>query len=293
VKPQHSFVAERIAAQHCQELLRRGHEPVDLIPALARLGERFARLLGPAFAALLGGDAPSVSVAAPTELTEPELCDEAGTLAANCLLATAIPGLALLVSVDGLATLRLVDRAFGGRGDANGPMPESFPLSAQLMIERLELLIAQCLGAGLNQADLRVVKRDSRLSELAPFPAGARLAVLKIEIKEGAYPPWKLLIALPASQLSKVLGSGDSAAPREPRPADPAAAPFAELPLPLTATLVDMLVPLSVLAALEPGSIMPVAVARAVPLSIGGAVLARGSIGAQDDRIAIKLSQIA
>ena len=293
MKPQHSFVAERIAAQHCQELLRRGPDPANLIPALGRLGERLARLLGPAFAALLGGDTPSVCVAAPAELTEPELREEAGPLAANCLLATAIPGLALLVSVDGLATLRLVDRAFGGRGDASGPLPESFPLSAQLMIERLELLIAQCLGTALNQGDLRMVKRDSRLAELAPFPAGAKLAVLRIEVKEGAYAPWKLLVALPSAQLAKLLGSSAVAPPRAPRSADPGAAPFAEMPLPLTATLVDMQVPLSLLAALEPGAILPVAVARAVPLSIGGAVLARGTIGAQDDRIAIKLSQIA
>ena len=293
MKPQHSFVAERIAAQHCEELLRREAEPVDLLPALTRLGERFARLLGPAFAALLGGDAPCVSVAVLAELSEPELREEAGSLAANCLLATAIPGLALLVSVDGLATLRLVDRAFGGRGEASGVLPTSFPLSAQLMIERLEQLIAHNLGEALGQGDLRVVKRDSRLAELAPFPAGARLAVLRIEIMEGARAPWKLLIALPAAQLSKLLSSGDAAAPREPSPANPAAAPFAEVPIPLTATLVDMLVPLSVLAALEPGAILPVAVARAVPLSVGGAVLARGTIGAQDDRVAIKLSQIA
>ncbi len=293
MKSHHAFVAERIAAQHCQELLRRPAEPADLIPALARLGDRFARLLGPAFAALLGGDAPSVSVAAPAELTEPELREEAGVLAANCLLATAVPGLALLVSVDGLATLRLVDRAFGGRGDANGPLPEAFPLSAQLMIQRLEELIARSLGEALGQSELRIVKRDSRLAELAPFPAGARLSVLRIEVIDGACKPWKLLIALPATQLSKLLGSGDAAVHREPGPANPAAAPFAEVPLPLTATLVDMQVPLSVLAALEPGAILPVAVARAVPLSIGGAVLARGTIGAQDDRIAIKLSQIA
>lgn len=293
MKQQRAFIAERIAAQHCQELLRRGSEPVDLIPALARLGERFARLLGPAFAALLGSDAPSVAVAAPAELTEPELREEAGALAANCLLATATPGLALLASVDGLATLRLVDRAFGGRGDASGAVPESFPISAQLMIERLEQLLARSLGEALGQSELRVLKRDSRLAELAPFPAGARLAVLRIEVVEGARAPWKLLIALPTSQLSKLLGSGDTPAPREPRPADPAAAPFGDLPLPLSATLVDMKVPLSVLAALEPGSVLPVALVRAVPLSISGTILARGTIGAQDERVAIKLSHIA
>lgn len=293
MKPQHSFIAERIAAQHCPQLLSRRSDPVDLIPALARLGERFARQLAPGFAALLGGDAPSVSVAPPAELSEAELVEATGALAANSLLATAIPGLALLVSVEGLTTLRLVDRAFGGRGEASGPLPEVFPMSSQLMIERLEGLLARNLGEVLGHGELRVLKRDSCLAELTPFPAGARLAVLRFEVREGGGSPFKLLIALPAVQLAKLLGGGQVAAPLEPRAADPAAAPFADLPLPLTATLVDMQVPLSLLAALEPGAVLPVAVARAVPVSVGGAILARGSVGTQDDRIAIKLSQIA
>lgn len=78
-----------------------------------------------------------------------------------------------------------------------------------------------------------------------------------------------------------------------PSAANPAATPFAEMPLPLTATLVEMQVPLSLLATIEPGVVLPVAVARAVPLSIGETVLARGTVGTQDDRVAIKLSQIA
>lgn len=293
MKPQHSFTAERIAAQHCQQLLQCRADPADLVLALSRLGERTARQLAPAFAALLGGDAPNVAVAVPVELSEMDLLETVGPLAANSLLATGVPGVALLVSIEGLTTLRLVDRAFGGRGEASGPLPETFALSAQLMIERLEHLLARSLGGALGQSELRLLKRDSRLAELAPFPAGARLSVLQIEISDNANAPWKLLIALPTVQLPKLLAGGEPAALREPSTADPAAAPFAEMPLPLIATLVDMQVPLSILAALEPGAVLPIAVARAVPLSIGGAVLARGSVGAQDDRIAIKISQIA
>lgn len=289
---QHSFVAERRAAQHCQELLRRGPEPSDLIPALARMGERLGRALAPAFAALLGGDAPTVAVAAPVELTEAELLEEVGPLAANSLLATAVPGVALLASVEGQATLRLVDRAFGGKGEASAALPAAFPLSAELMIQRLEGLIAQCLGEAMGQGELRALRRDSRLSELAPYPAGARLSVLRIEVMEGARNPWKLLIALPFAQLPKLFGNGEPSTPRSAGSADPAAAPFADVPLPISATLVDMRVPLSTLAALEPGAVLPVAVARAVPLSAGGAVLARGTIGSADDRVAVKLTQI-
>lgn len=294
MKPQHSFVAERVAAQHCAELLRRGPEPAELLPALRRLGDKIARQLAQALAMLLGGDEPSVTPLAPKEQSEIELVEAVGALAANSLLATTAPGVTLLASVDGLAMLRLVDRAFGGKGEASGPLPDRFPHSAELMIAKVEALLAKALGAALGQGDLRALRRDARLAELAPFPAGAKLAVLPIEVMEGAKAPWKLTLALPLAMLPKLLGGTDTgAAPRRTGAADPAAAPFADVPLPLTARLVDMKVSLSTIAVLEPGMVLPVAVARAVPIAIGEQVIARGTVGTQDDCVALKLTQLA
>lgn len=294
MKPERAFVAERVAAQHCAELLRRGPEPSELLPALHRLGEKLARQLGPALAALLGGDEPAVTPLAPQEQSEIELVEAVGPLAANSLLATTAPGVTLLASVDGLAMLRLVDRAFGGKGEASGPLPDRFPHSAELMIAKVEGLLAKTLGAALGQGELRALRRDARLTELAPFPAGARLAVLPVEVMEGAKAPWKLTLALPLVMLPKLLGSTESgAAPRKAGAADPAAAPFADVPLPLTARLVDMKVPLSTIALLEPGQVLQVAVARAVPIAIGEQVIARGTVGSQDDCVALKLTQLA
>ena len=294
MKPERAFVAERVAAQHCPELLRRGPEPAELLPALQRLGERFARHFAPALAALLGGEEPAVTALAPLDQGELELAERVGALAANCLLASAVPGVTLLASVEGQAMLRLVDRAFGGKGDASGPLPGRFPHSAELMIHKVEGLVSAALGAALGQGELRALRRDARLAELAPFPAGARLAVLPIEVMEGARAPWKLTLALPLAMLPKLLGGTDSAnPPRRSGAADPAATPFADMPLPLTARLVDMKVPLSAVAALEPGMVLPVAVARAVPIAVGEQVIARGTVGTQDDCVALKLTQLA
>ena len=52
MKPQRAFVAERAAAQHCAQLLRRGPEPAELLPQLDRLGDRFARQLAEGLARL-------------------------------------------------------------------------------------------------------------------------------------------------------------------------------------------------------------------------------------------------
>jgi flagellar motor switch protein FliM len=298
VNSEHTFIAERAAAQHCPELLRRGPEPVDLSASLARMAERFARALAPTLAPLLGGEAPDIAVQPPRELSEAELVGEVGALAANSLYSTGVPGLTLLAAIEGAGLLRLVDRAFGGTGEAPKTLPAVFPLSAELMIGKLETLVAAALAKGLghtDEAEIRALRRAAQLAELAPFPAGARIAVLRCEVTEAARAPWQLTLAVPQTLLPKLLGQGDGApaSSASPRPADPAAAPFAEVPLPLTATLVDMPVSLAAIAALEPGSVLPVAVARSVPLSIGGALVARGSVGAQDDRIALKLTQIA
>lgn len=297
MKPQHTFTAARAAAQHCPELLRRGPEPAELIPQLTRLGERLAKALPMALAALCGGDAPTVTALPPRETSESELAEQIGPLAANALLSSGVPGVTLLASIEGKALLRLVDRAFGGTGEPPVRLPDAFPLSAELMIQRIETLVARCLAAALGHADeteLQVLRRDSRFAELAPFPAGIRLIALPVEVMEGMRAPWTLTLALPLAMLPKLLGQGDgSGAARTLRPANPAREPFSELPLPLSARLVDMAVPLHAVSALEVGAVLPVAVARAVPLRIGERIVAHGTVGAQDDRIALKLTQIA
>ena len=85
--------------------------------------------------------------------------------------------------------------------------------------------------------------------------------------------------------------SGAAAAPQR-APAEPLDAAFADVPLWVSARIVDMALPLSAVAQLQPGQILPVAIARAVPLSIGGVVIGFGSVGAVDDRVGMQLSQI-
>jgi flagellar motor switch protein FliM len=299
VKPDHAFIAERRAAQHCAELLRSGPQPGDMLARFAQLGERFARQLALELAPLLGGETPSVTAQAPREMNESELHAEVGPLAANGLYSTGVPGVALLASLEGAAPLRLVDRAFGGQGEAPTVLPDAYPLSAELMIAKLETLLAQSLSTALGYRELGAVvatRRDARLTELAPFPAGARLAVLRCEVTEENRRPWLVALALPMVLLTKLFASGDG--PRDPadhapHSADPAAQPFADVALPLRAVLVDMPVSLATLSGLEPGMVLPVIVARSVPLKIGEVTLAYGSIGAQDDQIALKLTQIA
>ena len=299
MKPDHAFIAERVAAQHCAELLRRGPEPLALLPMLERLGERLARLLAPALAPLCGGEAPSITALPPRELGAAELTEQIGPLAANSLLLVGAQDAPLLASVEAKAVLRLVDRAFGGRGEVASPLPQAFPISAELMMARIELLLVQRLGQALGYdagEAVRALRRHGSLTELAPFTAAPRLAVMVLEVVEGVRAPWTITLALPFATLADLFGHGSRAPAAhgpDSRAANPAGQPFAAVPLLLTAMLVDMNISVAALAALEPGQILPVAVARNVPLRIGNKTIAHGSIGAQDDRIAVQITQLA
>lgn len=295
MKPERAFVAERVAAQHCPELLRGVAGPAgDLMPRLSAVGEALARALGPALAPLYGGEAPRVKAQAARADDDLMFGAEVGPLAANSLYAIGHGAVPLLISLQAAAVLGLVDRTFGGRGDLRGGLPDKFPLSADLMIRRIETIIAGCLAPALALAPeaIEVVRRDGSLTQLAAFPEGAPLAAMKIEVIEEGREAWPIHIALAEAHLAYLFDEKASAPPPPAHGrAGPGDEPFASLPLGLTAVLVDMRMSMAVLAALQPGQILPVAVARAVPLKVAGRTIATGSVGEADDRVALRITQ--
>lgn len=302
MKPERALIAERPLAQHCAELLARGNAaPEDLLPSLAKLGDRLTRALSAALAPLCGGNAPAVRCAAPRECAMAELTTTIAPLAANCLMSAGVQDAPLLASLEAAAVLRIVDRAFGGRGDAPSPLPEEFPLSAQLMVGRLETLVAGALGKALatlpgsdDAVAVQPLRRDGSLAALSPFAASETLSALTLDIEEAGQTPWQMTLALPRATLAALLGNSDHTSTRKAgrgAAQHPADEPFADLPLAVSAVLVDMSMAFSTLSALQPGQILPVAVARSIPLKVGGKTIAHGTIGAIDDRVAVQITQ--
>lgn len=296
MKPERAFVAERALAQHCPLLLRPAPLPGELLPLLGHAGDRLADALSPALAPLMGHDAPDVSAEYPRDCGFDDLLNEIAPLAANSQLAAGGKAAPLLVSVEAGAVLRLVDRAFGGKGDVPAKLPEAFPLSAELMIARLEAqvinAIVQAFALGWPEA-VRLTRRDASLAALAPYAAAQRLAVQRFTISEASGTVWTITLALPVDSLVDLLGRAAGAEPQDRNlrgPANPADEPYGALPLCLSAVLVDMAFPVSAIAALVPGQIIPVTVARNVPLRIGSTQIAHGTIGALDERIAVQIT---
>jgi flagellar motor switch protein FliM len=253
------------------------------------MGERFARLLADRLAPITGGNAPTMRCLPVQECGADTLADKIGALAGNCLLGAG-EGIQLLVSFQAEGVFRLLDRSFGGPGDVPKPLPDAFPYSAELMLQRLEASAVSSLTKALGR-ETNPKARSERFSDLGAFAKSTQLAVLVIETTQAKDTGWSVTIAAPLAAL-EALFDRDEVGPA-PRAGShhPTAAPFGALPLTLSAVLVDMRVAVSALSELQPGQIFPVSVARSVPLRVGDITIGHGTVGALDDRVALQLTQ--
>lgn len=290
-----SLSATRTGAKHCADLLGAPPSLDELVPALSLLGEKLARFLPAPLARVTGGEPPLVRIGMPMDTTLGSIQGELETLASHALLTVGPKGLPLLATFEAAPVLRLVDRAFGGKGEVPEPLPDAFPLSAELLLGRIEGAIAEALSAvfgGEVQHKVRPMRRDTSLRQLDPFDKRAELLQLSLDVEEPGADPWSLSLAFPQPTLAEVL-----AVPRHPvravpatRMPDASAEPYASLPLEVTAVLVDMAIGMKRLTSLRVGDVLPVAVARSVPLKVDGRTIATGTIGELDDRVAVQLA---
>ena len=314
MKPEHSFLDARPIAVHCPALLRRGPGPEELLPLLTRTGERLARRLSGALSPMLGGEAPPVSCSAARESNVATLAEEIEPLAANSLFGCGQSRAPLLVSIAAEPILRIVDRAFGGAGEAPSTLPASFPMAAQLMIGRLEALFASHIAAAVvavaasspaggpasEPPAITPLRREGSLALLAPFADETPLASITLEVDEGAGMPWPVTLAMPYATLARLVGypdpapdfsAGTGTGNTSAAPENAMAAPFCDVPLTLSAVIVDMAMPFTAISNLAVGQVLPVAVARSVPLRLGEHKIGCGTVGAVDEHVAILVTE--
>lgn len=290
MKPERPMRSAGLAASHADALFRQSADEVDLLPEYGRLGERLARVLAPALAAFGGSSkTPEVRVTGVERKSGAELAGELDRLGANALLGAG--KLRMLVSIDGSALLAQLDRAFGGTGEIGNKLPAALPLSADLLAQRVEQAVAELLTQLVDLPQpLEVIERDGAYATLAPFRKGDALAALSFEIIERGAKPMKLALAVKAEALTMLLPPTETRKRVPERKSGPLDEPFGEIALTLEAVLTEMRIPLSRIAALEPGQTLAIPVARAVPLRIGGTVVARGTVGELEDRVALQIT---
>ncbi len=283
-------VAER-AANHCDALLKRPAAPAELTPEFERFGDRLAAALRRCLGDAWGEPAlqvRSLGARATAAAGLPDACPAPA--------ATSLHGFGhdhqLLLCVDGRALLEQLDRALGGTGEIVGELPAELPFSADLLGKRLEALALTAVSSELGGIEFRAGERGADAAAVSPYSPDAELTLLQFEILDGGGRPWPMVLAVETGHLSVLLPRRSSTqADRTPRKRSMGEAPFAELPLVASAILVDMAVPLHRLADLKPGAVLPITVARSVPLRIGETIVARGAVGEVDEQVTLQINQ--
>lgn len=296
MRPEGSFVAERLAAQHCAELTRGPRQTANPLGELAQFGERLAGILAERLAASFQGATVNVGVGEASEL-QANVNERRGEPVFNSVFAAGAGEATVYASLPQGAALAMVDVALGGNGKNCEYSGAKLPVSAQLMFERFETLLTGALAEAFDfpAADAVKLRKSGSTPEAAlPF-SGCKRTVLTVRMSIARSEQHELVMTFPGASLATLfVPRGPSGAvAHKGRVVAPNAEPFAGIPLPLTAILVDMAMPVSALANLQPGALIPVSVARSVPLIIGDQTIAHGTVGSMDDRIALQLTKIS
>lgn len=302
MKPQREFTAERTLAQHCAELLPAAPAERDLNGDCAELAGRIASELALHLAAIGAGADLALTAGEVGRMKTAAFLKRSGRKAAHWVVDIA-GGAALLMSVDHAAALALTDRAYGGTGEVPDPLPEKLPLSADLTLRQLEAACRNGLErvfAASGTAAPTLSRCGGDLRRLDPFRGTAECIHFDLTVTGEEQDPWTFVVAasLPDMQimtectlLAATAGQGSEASQASPH--DPRGVPFGDIPLQAVAVIAEMTLPLARLAALVPGDLIPLSIARQVPLCIGGRPLAWGTLGAQDDRAALRITRIS
>jgi flagellar motor switch/type III secretory pathway protein FliN len=298
----HDFAPARAAAVHCAELTTRGPRPEESAALMASWRRDLARLLADDLSGLLSGDRLDVQITEPEKLSGADALRRIGPLAANSLIRCGASAETALLSFDFATAIALTDRSFGGDGRVTGNVPEALPRSAALLVEETATMIAGAITSA-SYGDMppptgastrgEVIVRSESAARLKPFALDAQAFFFVIEIANRQGCTWRAALAVSAERMARLLpGGGRRARPRGPRAAaSPLAAPFADVPLPLHVVLAEFDLSLTRLQSLAPGDTIPLAMGRQVPLLAGETLVAHGSVGTAEDRMAIRLTR--
>lgn len=280
------------AANHSGALLSQREAQVDLGPEFAAFGGRLAGALRACVAAVTDDAEVRIACLGAQDLAGAGLPDHCAPLIATSRHLFGVAGNVLFLALDGRAMLEQLDRTFGGTGEIGDALPAQLPHTASLLAQRFEKQVLAAVAGELGGLEFRPdagMVADRR----SPFTPDAALTALTLEISAAGGREWRIVLAVETAALSSLLPKRASAprAPASRRKPGIDEAPFADLPLSASARLVDMAMPLHRLADLRPGTMLPIMVARSVPLQVGEIVLARGTVGDVDDQVALQITQ--
>jgi len=275
---------------------RAASEPTAAIGGVEKLGERLAKRLR-AIVEPFSGGRPLVTVR-PLDNTMFMMWDA-------CVPSFVSLTIYRLHPIKGPVTLRidaelvsqLVDRFYGGGANSrHAPDRREFspprPRPAARLPGAVGAARGHCRGGDCPAAPA------PRPREARGTPGDAHVVVQAFEIDLGDHAPRLVEVVYPKDGLAGLEIGGADKAIEDMRPADPVwqaqlANRVDDVRLPARTVLARPNLKIAELVALKPGDVIPIHIARHLPLLIGERVFAHGSIGEQDGCAAFMIEKLA
>lgn len=287
-------VAAGRAAQHCAQLLSRAADPRDPAQEIARIAQRFAQCAARELAELC--DVRGLKVEPGATVLEPvdAAISAIPVHTVNSFLALGNERLGALLSVSTCEINAQFERLLGGDGRVDRTSVR-LPASARPFVSRFEQSIMIAMREATDNGEFSLAVSAGKAAEISPFPKSEQVWVLEFTIIPPQGSEWTLTLALCRATLSQLLDArvASPATGRAIGERGLAQSAIGSMELPMRALLVDAAVPLSRLTGLQPGTVIPIAINRSIPVLIEHAVVAHGTAGEIDDHIALEITQIS
>ncbi|NVE93323.1 FliM/FliN family flagellar motor C-terminal domain-containing protein [Altererythrobacter lutimaris] len=295
MKTDHNFVAERALANHCAELISKPlRDPERIEQARTDFAQSLARMLQTGMRSLLASKSVQVAIEPRGPETASSLAQTIGPRAANFALGVADAAQPYALSLDLKTAMVLTDRLFGGEGEEPTEELEALPASCALALQEVGLSVARAIAEALEREPApQILSQHEKFARMEVFPRGDYCLSWTVTVKQDGRSDWSFLLMTTEHTLDAVLDTGSGSKVQNGFAASPDAKPFADIPLLARAILAEFKLPLGRLARLSPGDSIPLAPAREVPLMIGRQTLAHGRVGALDERIALRISNLS
>ncbi len=279
---------------------RAAAEPAASLSGLDKLGERLAKKLR-ALIEPYCGTRPGVTPK-PLDQTMFMMWDA-------CVPSFVSLSLYRVLPIKGTVTLRmdaglvsqLVDRFYGGRGPGHAAEKTEFTPTELRLLERVTGQIMTALvqsWADIAKIEPILMGRETGIAHADILPADADVIVQTFEIDIGGKEKFLIEIVYPKDGLASVEMPAGTRQVDEPRIKDPVwqsqlGRRVEQVRLPVKTVLARPDLKMSELIALKPGDVIPINIARHLPLIVGDRVYAHGSIGEQDGCAAFMIEKLA
>lgn len=289
----------RSGAEHAPALGVASLNPFGDLHALQHLTARLAKSLKNAFEPLVGDGVRCWAEPLTVQRFDDYKAERPAGLTAWLPVAMT-PGRGhVQIVIDGKFAFEMLDRFFGGDGEAPHPLPAEFTGSAETMLGRLSAEIAAQLCSAwemLARIDFVAVDTPNPLSLAPDLDGNDAMVVTRLGVAlDNGKPHWiDLLYPVTAlkpytpSLTAKVIG-GDPEPEPEWRNGLTRAAMAVRLQV--RSVLAEPIVPVSTLMSLQPGDVIPITFGPDVPLMVARRKIGCGTVGTANGHAAIRMTR--